>query len=189
MYSLIFFLRDGKGLTSNPHGLHFDIWVVWSFLKVCMLLIVQTVISKSIMSSDKLQEKWLKRKLQCSSGHKLFSRRISVMSYTVSIGLLEAKMNQAKPCFNIIWKSKGSSLTMHLILNLSQNFYVTNCAKSILLPYKVMLTSFQSNSNIPQVKFHFKFTFSGANIPVILNKWKLPAILQSLMIHNIENLI
>ena len=28
MYSLILLLRDGKGLTSDPHGLYFDIWVV-----------------------------------------------------------------------------------------------------------------------------------------------------------------
>ena len=49
-------------------------------------------------------------------GHKPFSGRISVMSYTVSGGLLEAKINQVKHCFNMIWKSKGSLLTMGLLV-------------------------------------------------------------------------
>ena len=41
--SFFFFLRDGKGPTSDPHELHFDIWVVQSFLKVCMPFSVQMV--------------------------------------------------------------------------------------------------------------------------------------------------
>ena len=99
-----------------------------------------------------------------------FSGSISCMTYTVSWWLLEAKVNQVKPCFNMIWKSKGFLLTIHLILNLSLNFILTDFGKLILLPFKVILTSFQSNSITPQIKFHFNFTFSGVNVPVILNK-------------------
>ena len=87
------------------------------------------------------------------------------ISYAVSRGLLDAKVNQVISCFNIIWKSKGSLLTMWLILNLSLNFIVTDVGKFILFPFKVMLTSFQFNSVMSQSIFIFIFTFSGVNVP------------------------
>ena len=59
---------------------------------------------------------------------------------------------------------------MHLILNLSKNFIIIDFGKLILFVFKVVLTPFQSYSNISQIKFHFTFTFSGTNVPVILNK-------------------
>ena len=76
-------------------------------------------------------------------------------------------------------KEQGFFLTMCLILNLSQNFIVTDLGKLILFPFKVKLTSLQSNSIISQIKFHFSFTFSGGNLPLILNKFMLPAILHN----------
>ena len=59
---------------------------------------------------------------------------------------------------------------MFLILNLSYNFIIIDYGKLILFLFKVMLTPFQSNSNISHIKFHLKFMFSGSNVPVILNK-------------------
>ena len=64
---------------------------------------------------------------------------------------------------------------MHLILNLSQNFIVTDFDILILLPFKVTLTI------ISQIKFHFNLTFSGVNVPIILNKCIRPAILHNLI--------
>ena len=69
-----------------------------------------------------------------------------VISYAVSGGFLDAKVNQVLPCFSIILKSNGSLLTMCLILNLSLNLIVTGVGKFILFPFEVTLTSFQSNS-------------------------------------------
>ena len=81
----------------------------------------------------------------------------------------------------MIWKTKGSLLTMHLILNLSQNFIVTDFGKLILFPFRVTLTSFQSNSITSQIKFHFNFTFSEVSVPIILNKSMLPLVLHNLI--------
>ena len=55
---------------------------------------------------------------------------------------------------------------MYLILNFSQNFSIIDFGKLILFPFKVMLTPFQSNSSISQIKFHFNLTFSETNVPV-----------------------
>ena len=112
---------------------------------------------------------------------KPYSGRISGMSYIVSWGLLDANVNQVMPCFNTMWKSNGSLLTMHLILNLSLNCFVTDYGKLILFPFKVTLTSFQSNSVMSQIMFLFYFTFPGVNIPINLNKWMLPAILHNII--------
>ena len=109
--------------------------------------------------------------------HKPFQEGISLIYYNASWGLLDAKVNQVMPCFNITWKSKGSLLTMHLILNLSLNFTVTDFSKLILFPFKVMLTSYQSKSITCQSIFLFNLTFSGVKVPVILNKCMLPTIL------------
>ena len=76
-------------------------------------------------------------------------------------------------------KKQGSLLTMHLILNLSLNFIVTDVGQSILFPFKVTLTSFPSNSIVYQSIFLFSFTFSGVNVPVILNRCMLPAVLHN----------
>ena len=109
--------------------------------------------------------------------HKPFLEVYLFISYAISGGLLDAKVNHAMPCFNIIWKSKGSLLTMHLILYICLNLIVTDVGKFILFPFKVMLTSFQSNPIMSQSIFLFNFTFSGASIPVILNRCMLPSIL------------
>ena len=66
---------------------------------------------------------------------------------------------------------------MHLILNLSQNF--NEFGKLTLFPFKITLTPFQSIPIMSQIKFCFNFTFSGNNVPVILNRWILPAILHN----------
>ena len=87
-------------------------------------------------------------------------------------------------------KDQVSLLTIYLILNLSQNFIVTDFGIIILFLFKVMLTSFQSNSSISQIKFHFNFAFSGVKAPVILNKYMLPAVLHRFfLVHEIKHLI
>ena len=79
-------------------------WMFWSFLKAYMSFSVHMVILTSIVyfllvgymkSSQKKTTVWCQ-----VTSH--FSGRISVISYTVSVGLMEAKVNQVKPCFNII---------------------------------------------------------------------------------------
>ena len=112
-----------------------------------------------------------------------------MQSYTISDGLVDTKVNQVIPCFNITWKSKGSLFTMHLILNLSLNHIVTDVSKIILFPFKVTLTSFQSNSITSQRIFLFNFTFSGVTIPIMFIKCILPAILHNFLVHNIGYLI
>ena len=61
-------------------------------------------------------------------------------------------------------------LTRHLILNLSENFIVTDSGKLTLFPFKVTLTSFQSISIISQILFLVNLTPSEVRVPVILNK-------------------
>ena len=48
------------------------------------------------------------------------------ISYAISGGLLDAKVNHFMPCFSIILKNKVSLLTVHLILNLSLNLIGTD---------------------------------------------------------------
>ena len=84
-----------------------------------------------------------------------------MQTYTISNGLLDVKVNQVMPCFNITWKSKSSILAMHLSLNLSLSYILTDVGKLILFPFKVILTSLQSNSRTSQRIFLFTFTFSG----------------------------
>ena len=67
------------------------------------------------------------------------------ISYAVSGGLLDAKVNHVMPCFSIIWKNKGSLLTMHLILNLSLNLIETDVGKFI---------SIQSHIDFLPIKFY-----------------------------------
>ena len=61
-----------------------------------------TVLSKGMFALQKAHSYIDIYHYSLASGHKPYSGRISVMSYTVSGGLLEAKVNQVKPCFNII---------------------------------------------------------------------------------------
>ena len=68
---------------------------------------------------------------------------------------------------------------MHLVLNLSQSFIVNRFGKLTFFPFKVTLPPFQSISIMSQIKFHFNFTFSGTNVPVIMNRFMLPAILHN----------
>ena len=62
-----------------------------------------------------------------------------------------AKVNHVIPCFGIRWKSKGFLFINHLTLNLSWSLIITTLGKSILLPLKVTVTSFQSISNISHI--------------------------------------
>ena len=83
------------------------------------------------------------------------------------------------PCFSIIWKGKGSHFTMHLILNLSLSSIMTEVHRFILLLFKVILTSFQSNSITSHSIFLLNLICSGVNFPVILNRCMLPAVLHN----------
>ena len=82
-------------------------------------------------------------------------------------------------CFSIIRKSKGSHLTMHLILNLSLSSIMTEAGRLILLSFKVILASFQFNSITLHSIFLFNLICSGVNFPVILNRCMLPAFLHN----------
>ena len=53
---------------------------------------------------------------------------------------------------------------------LVSKFITIDFGKLNLFPFEVMLTPFQCNSIMFEIKFHFKFTFSGVNVLVILNK-------------------
>ena len=59
-----------------------------------------------------------------------------------------AKVNQVIHWFNIKWKSKCSLFMNHLTLILSWSLIIMTLGKSILLPLKVTVTSFQSTSSV-----------------------------------------
>ena len=56
---------------------------------------------------------------------------------------------------------------------------MTEAGRFILLPFRVILTSFQSNSVTLHSIFHFNFICSGVNFPVNLNRCMPPAILHN----------
>ena len=68
---------------------------------------------------------------------------------------------------------------MHLILNLSLSSIMVDAGKFILFPFKVILTSFHSNSITSQSIFLYNLVCSGVNFPVILNRCMLPAVLHN----------
>ena len=92
-----------------------------------------------------------------------------------------AKVNHVIPCLSIMRKSRGSFFIEHLNLIFFLSLIVTTFGKLILLSLKVLLTSFQSISRVSQIQFQFNLIFSGFIVPMILNKWILPAVLQSFM--------
>ena len=56
---------------------------------------------------------------------------------------------------------------------------MTDAGKFIFFPFKVILTSFQSNSIMSQSIFLFNSICSGVNFPVILNRCMLPIVLHN----------
>ena len=101
-----------------------------------------------------------------------------MLFYSVSC-VPEAKVNHVIPCLSIMWKSSGSFFIQHLTLILSLSLIVTILGKLILLSLKVMLTSFQSISRVSQIHFQFNLIFLGFNMPIVLNKWIIPAVLHN----------
>ena len=85
-YSIIFLHNDGKGFISVSQVLHFIIWVLLSFLYMCIPHKVQTFRSMSIVSFVRLQFRIPKMRSQFAAG-------ISAYSYAVSGELLYAKGN------------------------------------------------------------------------------------------------
>ena len=59
-----------------------------------------------------------------------------------------AKGNHVVPCFSIRWKSKGFLFMNLITLILSWSLITSTLGKSILLPLKVTVTSFQLISNV-----------------------------------------
>ena len=96
---------------------------------------------------------------------------------------LDAKGNHVIPCFSMISKSKDSCLTMHLILK-SLGSIMTDAANFILFPFKVTLTSFQSNYRTSQSIFLFNLKCSGVNFPIILNRCMIPVVLHNFHHHH-----
>ena len=80
-----------------------------------------------------------------------FRKSIHVDLYSFCWRIVEANVNQMKPCLNMIWKSSGSISIICLTLNLSLSLIVMDFGKFILLLLKVMLTSFQSTSITSQI--------------------------------------
>ena len=169
-YSIIFLFKDGTGFSSVLQGLHLDICVFLSFLNVWIPF--------------KCAELWGPHQL-CSVGDCMWRTQIESCSLQLNCkpfleeyllylmliceGLLDAKVNQVMLCFNIIWKSKGSHCDN------ASNFGFISEFSSILMLVKIFYfhsksswPSFQSNSMTSQSIFLFSFTFSGVNIPVIL---------------------
>ena len=66
-----------------------------------------------------------------------------------------------------------------LALHLSLKGIITELGKSISLSFSVILTSDQSISKTSQIQFFLSLTFSGFNLPHILNKWILLATLHN----------
>ena len=66
-----------------------------------------------------------------------------------------------------------------LTLNLSHDLSVIDFGKLITFPLNVTLISLQSISRISHTYCLFNFTLSAINLPVILNKCKLPAVLHN----------
>ena len=117
------------------------------------------------------------------------SGSISFIIYIVSRELLVTKGNQVIPCFNMIWKSKGSHLTMHLILNLSLSSIMTEAGRFTLFPFKVILTSFQSNSIMSHCIFLLNLICWGVNFTVMWIDVCLLLFYTILLVHNTEHLI
>ena len=137
MNSIIFFFTNWQGWTSVPHGLHFNVCDLYPFWNLCILFRMWSFRSTSTVSSRSTHFKNPKMR-----------------SHWVN-------NSQA-----ILEKSKGSHLTMCLILNLSLSS-VTDAGRFILFPFKVTLTSFQSISITYHNIFLFNLTCSGINFPVI----------------------
>ena len=156
---------------------------------MCILHKMQTIRCTSIVSSRRLQLRMPNMRSQLAESLQAISGNISFDICAVSGESLDAKGNHVMPCFSIIWKSKGSHLTMHLILNLSLSSIMTDAGKFILFPFKVILSSCQWNSITSQSIFYFNLICSGVNFPVILNRYMLPAVYIVLLVHNTEHLI
>ena len=82
------------------------------------------------------------------------SEKLKFLKYILNIGVYTVscvpvpKVNHIIPCFNIKWKNKGSLFISHLTLILSWSLIIMTLGKSILLLFKVTVTSFQSISNV-----------------------------------------
>ena len=69
---------------------------------------------------------------------------------------------------------------MHLSLNLSLNGIMTDVNKCIIVPFKVIKTSFQSIFTTSHNSFLSSIIWAGVSCPTILNEWMLPVVLHNL---------
>ena len=92
---------------------------------------------------------------------------------------LYTKVNHVLPCFSIMWKSNSCFLRSFIDLNFSLKGITTELGEFISFLFKVMLISFQSISRTSQIQFLLNLTSSMVSIPIILNRWILPAILHN----------
>ena len=91
------------------------------------------------------------------------------------------RLNHVLPCLSITSNSNRCFLRSLLFLYLSLKGIITELGKSILLSISVILKSDQSISKTSQIQFFLSLTFSGFNLPLILNKWILPATLHNII--------
>ena len=117
----------------------------------------------SIVSSRRLQFMMPKMRSQLAESLQVISGSIYFYIYAILGELLFTKGNHVMPSFSIIWKSKGSHLTVCLILNLSLSVIMPEAGRFILFPFKVMLTPFQSNSITSQSIFVFNLICININ--------------------------
>ena len=78
-------------------------------------------------------------------------------------------------------QEQGFSFDKMSNLESVSKLYLTDFGKFISFPFKVTLTSFQSISIISQILFLFNLTFSEVNVPIILKRWMIPAVLLNFM--------
>ena len=80
---------------------------------------------------------------------------------------------------NILFGDKLSPVFQHGFLRSVENVYLHNLLVLFGKYYSILPSS--TDSIMSQIIFHFNFTFSGINIPVILNKCMFPAVLHHLI--------
>ena len=86
----------------------------------------------------------------------VISGSISFIIHAVSGESLVSRGNPSHALLKLNMKKQGSHLTMHLILNLSLSGIKTEAGRFILFQFKVIVTSFQSNS----ITHHSIFLFN-----------------------------
>ena len=143
----------GWGWSLVLHRLHLIIWQVLSLLNIWVPCINVILTSMSTISTGRQHLKSCAKNCALVVGcrpseNNMLEVYLHLFNiYTVS-HVSVARLNHVIPCFSMRWKSKGSLFINLLTLILSWSLIIAILGKSILLPLKVTVTSFQSISNV-----------------------------------------